>query len=624
MVFFRVIVVTLSIAEGLRSRGGAVANSFTDSGDFGNAAFMFETFVRDFGRTYTLGSEEYERRASIFHASLLQISVQNSRSNRSWTAGVHPFMDWTDVERARLHSYQPSRSPMPTQLVSLQTNSASTVHVQLGGDDDGFEADAPEVRDQGGLCGSCWAISVVEAVEAQLMKTADTPWLRHQLGNSQLSPQALLDCVAPETHCGTQGGCTGAPPEFAFNFLRDHGIPLEKDLRYHPADSPIFVASKCPIEPVKAYPSNWARARISGWRSLPSNQVQPLMQAIVNDGPAVIAADSHNWYDYSSGIFDGCPKDADINHMMLAKGYGVADGKKYWRIQNSWGSRWGEDGSMRLLRHDDEDQWCGEDKHIEEGFACAGETRKVTVCGNCGLLFNPIVPQGASLSTPGASSAPTQEVMQGVDEDAIAQGLSEVSAMPQPNVAADPIGSFEQPTSTSSPEISTTAVTREVVAANPQRAASVLFSSQSPESVAAPNLLARRFLLEHATDNWSSDESSVSIPSPEASRSSVDSPTHAASDSPFAAAAQLNADAVVDEAGGNLEVVGQDPALSLYAAHSDGPDVVSSLATHTAAQQFPEEPEQVGASNPSSVEAANSTLVGDMSEVFQRNGDTAR
>lgn len=293
---------------------------------------------------------------------------------------------------------------------------------------------------------------------------------------------------------------------------------------------------------------------------------------------------------------------------------------------------------MRLLRHDDEDQWCGEDKHIEEGFACAGESKKVTVCGNCGLLFNPIVPQGATLTTPGASSAPTQEALTGVDEDAIAQGLSEVSAMPSPNVVADLTGSLEQPTSTSSPEISTSPVTEEVVVDNPQPAAPVISSSQSPESVAAPNLLAQRFLLEHATDTWSSDESSASMPSPEVFPSSdqerftvspqplsgVDSSTHSANDSPFAAAAQSNADAVADGVGGNSAIVGQDPALSLYAAHSDNPEMAGSLATHTVAQQFAEDPEQVGASNPSSVEVANSALVGDMSEVLQRNGAIAR
>lgn len=505
------IVATFSVAEGLRTRGGLVASQRTGSGGRSNEAYIFDTFVQDFGRTYEVGSEEYERRASIFQESLAQISAQNSRSNRSWTAGVHPFMDWTGAERGQLHSYQPSSSSRATasaSLASLQVRGGVEASEQLGGAEDNFEAQAPEVRDQGGLCGSCWAISAVEAVEAQLMKASGTSWAQLQLGDSQLSAQALLDCVAPETHCGTKGGCSGAPPEFAFNFVRDHGIPLEKDLRYHPMETPIYVADKCPIEPVKAYPSGWARARISGWRALPSNQAQPLMQAIVNDGPAVVAADAHNWYDYSSGIFDGCAKDADINHMMLAKGYGVADGKKYWRIQNSWGARWGEEGSMRLLRHDDEDQWCGEDKHIEEGFACAGESRKVTVCGNCGLLFNPIVPQGATLTSPGGVSAPAMDALPAADEDAIVQGLSEASGLPHSDAEVASSQSVDEVAVTVSAEIPPAPVPKEEVTAG-SGPATVFVPTEAPhaEVAAGPNNMARRFLLEHEADTWSSDES---------------------------------------------------------------------------------------------------------------------
>merc|ERR1719214_459618 len=43
-----------------------------------------------------------------------------------------------------------------------------------------------------------------------------------------------------------------------------------------------------------------------------------------------------------------------VDHAVVAVGYGEEDGQKYWRIQNSWGEDWGEEGFFRMAMGVDE------------------------------------------------------------------------------------------------------------------------------------------------------------------------------------------------------------------------------------------------------------------------------
>merc|ERR1719174_2315966 len=54
-----------------------------------------------------------------------------------------------------------------------------------------------------------------------------------------------------------------------------------------------------------------------------------------------------------------------VDHAVLVVGWGEEDGKKYWRIQNSWGEDWGEDGFFRMARDENES---GIESIPEDGF----------------------------------------------------------------------------------------------------------------------------------------------------------------------------------------------------------------------------------------------------------------
>jgi len=370
------------------------AKSRVDPNNVGS--YSFAQFSREFGRNYATGTDEYSHRAALFEKSRMAIqarNAQNKAEGRGWHAGVHPFMDWTAAERKALNGYKPAKtrqnsrhdfSLLHESMLGGSHASSTASSNQTAPDSGGMSVDSGPALRQQGNCGSCWAISAVEAVEAHLQRRGINP-------TPQLSAQALVDCVPNPQHCGGTGGCDGATGELAYSFMRDFGIPLETDLPY------TAKTDMCPQQQLSGPWQASRRARVDGWKQLPSNQAAPLMQALVSDGPVVVAVDGNNWFDYDSGVFDSCNKDAILGHAVLAKGYGSEAGKRYWLIQNSWGSGWGEQGHIRMLMHEDEDNWCGIDSKPKEGLGCDGGPPQVTVCGACGILYDPIIPTGVRI-----------------------------------------------------------------------------------------------------------------------------------------------------------------------------------------------------------------------------------
>jgi cathepsin L len=111
-----------------------------------------------------------------------------------------------------------------------------------------------------------------------------------------------------------------------------------------------------------------------------------------------ISVDASAWSPYSSGVFDGCNQaQPDIDHAVVLVGYGSENGQDYWLVRNSWSPTWGEQGYIKLARHDNEEQVCGTDTTPQDGTACAGDDEPVKVCGTCGVLFDSAFPLGAKV-----------------------------------------------------------------------------------------------------------------------------------------------------------------------------------------------------------------------------------
>ena len=177
------------------------------------------------------------------------------------------------------------------------------------------------VKNQG-RCGSCWAFSTTGTLESNIAVAKGTL--------NSFSEQQLVDC------CGTKGfqcqGCSGAWPEWAFNYINSAGIVLENEYAY------TGVQGSCKNVPTAKKYLNSAQP----WTMM--TNANDVKEAIGTSGPVSICVDASNWSMYKSGVFSNCGT-TNLNHAVVAIGY-QADG--VWLVRNSWGTTWGDQGHIKL------------------------------------------------------------------------------------------------------------------------------------------------------------------------------------------------------------------------------------------------------------------------------------
>ena len=177
---------------------------------------------------------------------------------------------------------------------------------------------------------SGWAFSTVAGIEGLL----------HNVTSNlvELSVQQLIDCARTDYTFGCNGGLAAR----AYAYVRDNkGITLEEYYPYHGSQGP------CDTETA----TKFQIFRISGSYATQGRSEEELLKAVAGQPVSVdIDASSREFQLYESGVFTG-PCGIQSTHVVNIVGYGVtADGTKYWIMKNSWGTGWGEDGYMKILK----------------------------------------------------------------------------------------------------------------------------------------------------------------------------------------------------------------------------------------------------------------------------------
>lgn len=303
-------------------------SSNADSGEFQQPNYdpklmerRYRNWMVSHGKQYK-DKNEWELRFGIYQSNVQFIDYINSQ-NLTFKLTDNSFADMTNEEfnsmyTGRLTSITPKNNHEPIN---------KTHHHHLPREIDWRNRHAvTHVKDQG-TCGSCWAFAAIAAVEGlHKIKTGKLV---------SLSEQELVDCDR-----GENLGCNGGFMEAAFEYIKvNGGVASEEEYPYIGKDG------TCNKEKEKHH-----AVKIQGYKTVPADNEESL-KAIVARQPVSVAIDAggYKFQLYDSGIFDGfCG--TNLNHGVTAVGYGEKKGIRYWIVKNSWGTRWGEQGYIRMKR----------------------------------------------------------------------------------------------------------------------------------------------------------------------------------------------------------------------------------------------------------------------------------
>jgi len=318
------------------------AKSQFNSSNLGATFFAneFAKFKSKFNKVYRSADHEADR----FVTFVNNLNFIRNHKSDSYTVAVNQFADMTHDEFKSFYlGYKPSSHTIRKLGHAALTASATPDLTSTPSSIDWVAKGAVTAVKNQGHCGSCWAFSTTGAIEGAIYNSYNVL--------ESLSEEQLVQCDKVDS------GCQGGSMDNGFTYAETNGLASEDDYAYTSSSGTTGTCqSSLTTTPAK-------HSKVASFVDVTPNS-EAALKAAVAKGPVSVAieADKQAFQFYSGGVIKataGCG--TSLDHGVLAVGYGTAGpdetdaGVMYWKVKNSWGPSWGEEGYVRLERTDSAD-----------------------------------------------------------------------------------------------------------------------------------------------------------------------------------------------------------------------------------------------------------------------------